>query len=102
MGVQGVILDAAGKPITGQVTVKWQLDGNVMGHVVVNGNTMEQPGTFKFFVFPGPIYHGTKNSILQIIASESNPTPLSAPLTWRIPDCAEDNASFINITFRHR
>lgn len=102
LGVQGIILDAASKPITGQVTVKWQLDGNVIGYVVANGNPMEDQGTFKFFIFPGPIYHGTKNSILQIIASESDPTPLSAPLTWRIPDCAEGNASFINITFRHR
>ena len=99
LGVQGVILDAAGRPITGQVTVKWQLDGYV--DYWVTGSTMEQPGVFKFFIFPGPIYHGAKNSILQIIASEANPTPLSAPLTWRIPDCTEGNASFINITFRH-
>jgi LysM repeat protein len=101
LGVRGIILDAAGRPFTGRVTVKWQLDGNVIGYFVT-GNPVEQPGTFKFFIFPGPIYHGTKNSILQIIESESNPTPLSAPLTWRIPDCTEDNVSFINITFRHR
>jgi LysM repeat protein len=101
LGVQGMILDAAGKAITGQVTVEWQLDGNVMGYVVVNGNPVEQQGTFKFFIFPGPIYHGTKNSILQIIASESNPTPLSAPLTWQIPDCVGHNVSYINVTFRH-
>jgi murein DD-endopeptidase MepM/ murein hydrolase activator NlpD len=100
LGVQGVILDAAGRPTTAQVTVKWQLDGYV--DYWVTGDPMEQPGVFKFFIFPGPIYHGAKNSILQIIASEANPTPLSAPLTWRIPDCTEGNASFINITFRHR
>lgn len=100
MGVQGIILDAASKPITGQVTVKWQLDGYV--DYFVTGEPVEGPGVFKFFIYPGPIYHGTKNSILQVIASESDPTPLSAPLTWRIPDCAQGNASFINITFRHR
>lgn len=29
LGVQGVILDAAGKPITGRVTVKWQLGSHL-------------------------------------------------------------------------
>jgi hypothetical protein len=102
MGVQGIILDAAGKAITDQVTVRWQLDGSVMGYVVVNGNPVEEQGTFKFFIYQGPIYHGTKNSVLQIIASESNPTPLSEPLTWQIKDCVQGPASFVNVTFRHR
>jgi murein DD-endopeptidase MepM/ murein hydrolase activator NlpD len=102
LGVQGIVVDAAGRPITGRVTVKWQLDGNVIGYVVVNNNPMEQQGTFKVFIYPGPIYHGNKNSVLQIIASESNPTALSEPLTWQIPDCLDGNASFINITFQHR
>jgi hypothetical protein len=102
MGLQGVIWDAAGKPITGKVTVKWQLDGNVIGYQVTNSNPVEQPGTFKFFIFPGPVYHGTKNSVLQIIESESNPTPLSEPLTWQIRDCVDGAERFINITFRHR
>jgi len=101
MGVQGVILDAAGKPFAGRVTVKWQLDGNVIGYWVT-GNPIEQPGTFKFFIFPGPIYHGTKNSILQIIESESNPTSLSEPLTWQIRDCLEGPELFVNVTFRQR
>jgi LysM repeat protein len=102
LGVQGIILDADGKPITSRVTVKWQLDGNVIGNVVVNSSAVEQPGTFKFFIFPGPIYHGSKNSVLQIIESESNPTPLSEPLTWQIKDCIDGPESFINVTFRHR
>jgi len=100
LGVQGVILDAAGRPSTAQVTVRWQLDGYV--DYWVTGDAMEEPGVFKFFIFPGPIYHGAKNSILQIITSESNPTPLSAPLTWQIPDCVGHNVSYINVTFRHK
>jgi len=102
MGVEGIVRDAAGNPISGQVTVKWQLDGSVMGYKVVNGNPMEQPGTFKFDIIRGTIYHGPKNSVLQIIASESNPTPLSAPLTWQIKDCNDGPERFVNITFRHR
>jgi LysM repeat protein len=101
LGVQGVILDAAGRPFTGMVTVKWQLDGNVIGYWVT-GNPIEQPGVFKFMIFPGPIYHGTKNSVLQIIESESNQTALSEPLTWQIRDCLEGPELFVNVTFRHR
>ncbi|HJX37012.1 MAG TPA: hypothetical protein VJ714_00300 [Anaerolineae bacterium] len=101
MGVEGVILDAAGGRFTGMVTVRWQLDGNIIGYRVT-GSAIEQPGVFKFDIFPGPIYHGTKNSVLQIIESESNPTPLSEPLTWQIRDCVEGPERFVNITFRHR
>ena len=100
LGVQGVILDTAGRPITGQVTVKWQLDGYVDHRVT--GDPVEQPGTFKFFIFQGPIYHGTKTSTIQIVESESNPTPLSEPLTWQVLDCVDGPERFVDITFRRR
>ena len=100
MGVQGVILDAAGRPFTGRVTIRWQLDGQV--DYFVTGDPIEGAGTFKFEVPKSGIYHGTKNSILQVVESESNPTPLSAPLTWEIGDCLDHPERFINITFRHR
>jgi hypothetical protein len=101
MGVEGIILDTSGKPLTGRVTVRWQLDGNVIGYRVT-GSAIEQPGVFKFDLFPGPIYHGTKTSTLQVIESESNPSPLSEPLTWQIRDCVEGPERFVNITFRQR
>ncbi len=100
LGVQGVILDASGRPITGQVTVRWQLDSYV--DYWVTGNPIEQPGTFKFGIFPGPIYHGNKTSTIQIVQSESNPQPLSEPLTWQVQDCLEGPELFANVTFRHR
>jgi len=100
LGVQGVILDAVGRPITGQVTVRWQLNGHV--DYWVTGNAIEQPGVFKFGIFPGPIYHGTKTSTVQIVESEANPSPLSEPLTWQVQDCLEGPEQFVNVTFRHR
>lgn len=98
LGVQGVILDATGKPITGRVTVKWQLGGHV--DYWVTGNPIEQPGVFKFMIFPGPIYHGTKTSTLQIVESEANPNPLSEPFTWQVQDCVDGPELFVNVTFR--
>jgi LysM repeat protein len=100
LGVQGMILDAVGNPITGRVTVKWQLGGYV--DYWVTGDPIEQPGAFKFMIFPGPIYHGTKTSTIQIVQSESNPTPLSEPLTWQVQDCIEGPELFVNVTFRQR
>lgn len=102
LGVQGVVWDAAGKPISGRVTVRWQLGGNVIGYKVTNSSTVEQPGTFKFFIYPGPIYHGTKTSTLQIVESEANPNPLSEPFTWQVQDCLDGPEQFVNVTFRHR
>ena len=100
MGVEGVIWDASGNPITGRVTVRWQLDGYV--DYVVTGDLMEGQGVFKFEIFKSGIYHGTKTSTLQIVESESNPTPLSDSVTWQILDCNEGPERFVNVTFRHR
>ncbi len=41
MGVQGIVLDAGGRPIADKVTVKWQLGGDVIGHVVGAGHGAE-------------------------------------------------------------
>ena len=101
LGVEGVVLDAAGRPITGQVTVKWQLNGHV-DYWITNSSPVELPGVFKFGIFPGPIYHGTKTSTLQIVESEGNPTPLSEPFTWEVQDCLEGPEHFANVTFRRR
>jgi LysM repeat protein len=98
LGVQGVILDAAGKPFTGRVTVKWQLGSHV--DYWVTGDPIEGAGVFKFMIFPGPIYHGTKTSTLQIIESEANPTPLSEPFSWQVEDCVDGPELFVNVTFR--
>ncbi len=101
LGVQGLVLNAAGNPITGQVTVKWQLGGYV-DYWVVNSDPIEQQGSFKFFIFPGPIYHGNKTSTIQIVESEANPKPLSEPLTWQVQDCIEGPELFANVIFRRR
>ena len=100
MGVEGVIRDAAGRPITGQVTVRWQIDGYV--DYDVTGEAMEAQGTFKFEIMRGGFYHGPKTSTLQIIESESNPTPLSKPVTWQVLDCNDGPERWVNVTFRHR
>jgi LysM repeat protein len=100
LGIEGVILDVVGKPISGRVTVKWQLDGHVA--YFVTGDAVELPGVFKFMIYPGPIYHGTKTSTLQIVESEANPVPLSEPVTWQVLDCLEGPERFVNVTFRHR
>jgi LysM repeat protein len=103
LGVEGVILDAAGNPITGIVTVKWQLDGYV--DYFVTGNPVELPGVFKFDIIATqaqPIYHGTKTSTIQIIESEANPTPLSEPFTWQVQDCIDGPERFVNLTFQQR
>jgi LysM repeat protein len=101
LGVQGVILDATGKPITGRVTVQWQLGGGPPDYWVT-GDPIEEPGVFKFMVFPGPIYHGTKTSTIQIVESEANPTPLSEPFSWQVQDCIDGPELFVNVTFRQR
>ncbi len=101
LGVEGWILDAGGNPVTGEVTVRWQLGEYT--HYWVTGDILEEPGIFKFNIqLPDPIYHGTKTSTLQIVESEANPVPLSEPLTWQIPDCMDGPEFFGNITFRHR
>jgi hypothetical protein len=100
LGVEGVILDASGQPITGRLTVRWQLGAHE--DYWVTGSTVEKPGVFKFHIFPGPIYHGIKTSTLQIVESESNPTPLSEPFTWEVLDCIDGPEHFVNITFRRR
>lgn len=100
LGIEGVILDAVGKPMTGRVTVKWQLGGHV--DYFATGNPVELPGVFKFIIYPGPIYHGTKTSTLQIVESEANPAPLSEPFTWQVLDCIDGPERFVNVTFRHR
>jgi LysM repeat protein len=103
LGVEGVVLDAAGNPFTGRVTVKWQLDG--YEDYFVTGDPIEGPGVFKFDIIATksqPIYHGTKTSTIQIIESEANPTPLSEPFTWQVLDCNEGPERFVNVTFRHR
>ncbi len=103
LGVEGVILDAAGNPFTGRVTVMWQLDGHV--DYFVTGNPVELPGVFKFDIIATqsqPIYHGTKTSSIQIVESEANPTPLSEAFTWQVLDCIDGPERFVNLTFRHR
>ena len=100
LGVEGVILDATGKPVAGRLTVRWQLDGYV-GYDVT-GDPLEGPGVFKFEIPKSGIYHGTKTSTLQIVESESNPTPLSEPLTWQVLDCVDGPERFVDITFRRR
>lgn len=104
LGVEGVIQDAGGNGIAGKLTVRWQLDGYV-DYFVTGDNPVELPGVFKFDIIATnrqPIYHGTKNSILQIIESEANPIPLSEPFTWQVLDCLDGPERFVNITFRHR
>jgi hypothetical protein len=99
--VEGRILDAAGNPITGAVTVRWEIGEYT--RFWVTGAVIELPGVFKFTIpVPDPIYHGTKASTLQIIQSEANPVPLSEPYTWQIRDCTEGPEFFSNITFRRR
>jgi LysM repeat protein len=99
--VEGRILDAAGNPVTGAVTVRWQAGEYVKYDVT--GDAIELPGVFKFSIhLPDPIYHGTKTSTLQIVQSEANPVPLSEPYTWQILDCLEGPEFFSNITFRRR
>lgn len=101
LAVEGRILDAAGNPIAGAVTLKWQLGEYTQ--FWVTGSTIELPGSFKFSIpVPDPIYHGTKTSILQIVQSQANPVPLSEPFTWQIHDCMEGPEFFHNIVFRHR
>jgi hypothetical protein len=100
LGVEGWIQDAARNPVTGRVTIRWQLDGHT--DYWVTGNPVEQPGIFKFNIPPGQIYHGTKTSTLQIVESEANPVPLSDPLTWQVSDCTEGPEFFSGIIFRHR
>jgi LysM repeat protein len=103
LGVEGVILDSAGRPFTGRVTVKWQLDGHV--DYWVTGNPVELPGVFKFDIIvtqSQPIYHGTKTATIQIIESEPNPTALSEPFTWQVQDCIDGPERFVNVTFRQR
>ncbi len=101
LGVEGLILDPAGNPVTEAVTIRWQL-GNDVDHWVT-GNPIEVPGVFKFSIqVPNPIYHGTKTSTLQIVQSEANPVPLSEPFTWQVLDCTEGPEFFDNIVFRHR
>ena len=103
LGVEGGILDAAGNPITGIVTVKWQLDSHV-DHFVT-GSPVELPGVFKFDIIATerqPIYHGQKTSTIQIIESEADPTPLSEPFSWQVQDCNDGPERFINVTFRQR
>jgi LysM repeat protein len=101
LGVEGWILDAAGNPVTGAVTVRWQVGEYT--RYWVTGGIFEKPGYFKFNIqLPDPIYHGTKTSTLQIVQSEANPVPLSEPHTWPIQDCTVGPEFFSNITFRHR
>jgi LysM repeat protein len=101
LAVEGVIQDAAANPVTGRVTIRWRL-GGLEPLYWVTGNPMEKTGVFKFSVIPGQVYHGTKTSVLEIVESESNPAPLSAPLTWEILDCTVGPEFFSNIIFRHR
>jgi LysM repeat protein len=99
--VEGRILDAAGSPVTGAVTVRWQVGEYVKYDVT--GDAIELPGVFKFSIHvPDPIYHGTKTSTLLIVQSEANPIPLSEPYTWQIRDCTEGPEFFSNITFQRR
>jgi hypothetical protein len=101
LALEGRILDAAGNPSTGAVTVRWQL-GEYTKYWVT-GAPIEKPGVFKFSIpLPDPIYHGTKTSTLQIVQSEANPVALSEPFTWQIRDCQDNPEFFSNILFRHR
>lgn len=101
MGLDGWIQDAAGNPVTGEVTVRWQVGQYT--RYDVTGDPLEEPGYFKFTILlPDPIYHGTKTSTLQIVESEANPVPLSEPHTWEIQDCVEWPEFFSNIIFRRR
>jgi LysM repeat protein len=101
LGVEGWIQDAAGNPITGEVTVKWQLGSHI--DYWVTGRPLEEQGFFKFNIpVPDPIYHGSKTAVLQIVESEANPVPLSKPFSWEVPDCLEGPEFFGNIIFRHR
>jgi hypothetical protein len=102
MGVEGWVHDAGGNAITGAVTVKFQWNGQDP-EWWVTGNPMEQTGIFKFDLgMPGLHYHGNKVFTLQIVESQSNPIPLSEPLTWQVSDCMDGPEFFSNIIFRHR
>ncbi len=101
LGVEGWVQDAAGKPIAGEVTVRWQVSSYT--RYWATGKPFEEQGLFKFNIqIPDPIYHGTKTSTLQIVQSEANPVPLSEPFTWEIPDCIDGPEFFSNTIFRHR
>jgi len=97
--LQGWVRDAEGNPLNG-VIVQWQYWNNSEQATSGDAALVWQPGEFKFTYY-GANPHTATDFILQVVASASDPTPLSQPLVIHYAGC-DTMGQITNIVFKQR
>ena len=96
--IEGWVYKADGSPANG-VTVRMQWGGET--EYKKTGDLLEEPGFWKFTPIPprDRDLHVPRTFILQIVRSEADPTPLSAPHQIDYQDCGVGKELFLKIIF---